>query len=443
MATALTDVQEKKQKGMKNKIDRLTIENWGSKDIFIKYITKNNLYKGSRSSLVNLKLDKLKDIILKEHSGLSPIKSPVSSPVRKSPKSSPLKKSPTTYEIDPSTKKKRKSCKKNQIRNPVTGRCNINKNYKSSASSSSRKSPSSSSRKSSASSRKSPSSSSRKSSASSRKSSASSSRKSSASSRKSPPKYEIDPSTKKKRKSCKKNQIRNPVTGRCNINKNYKSPTSSPLKKSGMITCNKCGSLILKIKLKKHQESSKCKNSPISSSSSVDTPIKRKKRNRKIITDDDSDDENIISSPKSVYSNQSTLTPIIRRRTRKFIIDDESEEEKEEDVYLPSVEREEKEEDILQNIQQSIQPQREEDEDEEEEEEDEDVYLPSIENAEEDEDDDYVSEKSILEEGDEIEEAEEIDDINDIDSKLNEINNIVLKNDKVIKNKILRHLGLL
>ena len=55
----------------------------------------------------------------------------------------------------------------------------------------------------------------------------------------------------------------------------------------------------------------------------------------------------------------------------------------------------------------------------------------------------YVSEKSLLEEGDEVDEAEEIDDLNDIDSKLNEINNIVLKDDKIIKNKILQHLGLL
>jgi hypothetical protein len=49
----------------------------------------------------------------------------------------------------------------------------------------------------------------------------------------------------------------------------------------------------------------------------------------------------------------------------------------------------------------------------------------------------------MLEEGDEVNEAEEIDEVHDIDSKLNEINNIVLKNDKLVKNSILRHLGLL
>jgi len=129
LAKLLTDVQEKKALGLKNKIDRLTVENWGNKDVFIKYITKNNLYKGTKTSLASLRIDKLKDIVLKEHLGLSPRKSPSSSP-RKSPSSSP-RKSPVQYEIDPLTKKKRKSCKKNQIRNPKTGRCVINRNYKS------------------------------------------------------------------------------------------------------------------------------------------------------------------------------------------------------------------------------------------------------------------------------------------------------------------------
>ena len=120
LAKVLTDVQEKKETGLKNKIDRLTIENWGSRDDYIKYIFKNNLYKGPKSYILNLKSENLKEIILKEHAGLSPKKSPT------------LPKSPNKYEIDPTTKKKRKSCKKNQIRNPNTGRCVINKIYKSS-----------------------------------------------------------------------------------------------------------------------------------------------------------------------------------------------------------------------------------------------------------------------------------------------------------------------
>ena len=49
----------------------------------------------------------------------------------------------------------------------------------------------------------------------------------------------------------------------------------------------------------------------------------------------------------------------------------------------------------------------------------------------------------MLEEGDEVNEVEEIDDVKDIDSKLKQINNMVLKNDKLVKNSILRHLGLL
>ena len=379
LAKVLTDVQEKKEKGLKNKIDRLAVENWGSKDIFIKYITKNNLYKGTKTSLINLKSDKLKDIILKEHVGLSPRKSPVSSsPARISPKTSP--------------------------------------------------------------------------------------------------KYEIDPITNKKRKSCKKNQIRNPKTGRCIINKSYKTSISSSLKKNGMVTCNKCGSLILKIKLKKHQESNKCKKSPKSSNSN--TPIKRK-RKRKIIDDDtddenvisspksaqsslspiikrkiidyDTDDENVISSPKSVFSNQSTLSPIIRRK-RKNIIIDESESEEENEVENEEENEADKEEE--ENVEEENEEEEENEADKEEEneadkeeneveenEEDEDMYIS---NADKDDDDDlYVSEKSLLEEGDEVDEAEEIDDLNDIDSKLNEINNIVLKDDKIIKNKILQHLGLL
>ena len=157
LAKVLTDIQEKKALGTLRKIDRLTVENWGTKDIFLKYITKNNLYQGTKTSLGCLKIDKLKDIILKEHFGLSPIKrssnkssrssvsprkysvspsrSPVSSLPRKSPVSSPRKRSPVKYEIDPSTKKKRTSCRKNQIRNPKTGRCIKNKNYKSPVSS--------------------------------------------------------------------------------------------------------------------------------------------------------------------------------------------------------------------------------------------------------------------------------------------------------------------
>ena len=491
LAKVLTDVQEKKEKGMKNKIDRLTLENWGSRDTFVKYITKNNLFKGTKTSLVNSNLDKLKDIILKKHGGLSPRKSPVSSPrkshvssprkspmssprkspmssprkspmssPRKSPMSSPRKspvssprkspvsspiKSPAKYEINPSTNKKRKSCKKNQIRNPKTGRCNINKNYRSPVASS-RKSPMTSSRK------------------------------------KSPVKYEINPSTNKKRKSCKKNQIRNPKTGRCNINKNYRSPvTLSPLKKNGMVSCNKCGSLILKIKLKKHQESNKCIRSP---TFSIDTPIKRKIK-RKIITDDDTDDENVT---KSISSVSTTLTPIKRKRKRKIITDDDTDEsvsspksisssikrqsviedEKEEDdMYLQNEEdradEKEKEEDrddekeeddmYLQNIEDKDDEDEKEDEEddmylqnaEEEEKDDEenDMYLQNTEEKEDEDDDLYISEKSVLEEGDEIDEVEEIDDVKDIDSKLNEINNIVVKDENLIKNKILRHLGLL
>jgi len=294
LAKILTDVQEKKALGMKNKIDRLTVENWGNKDVFIKYIKKNNLHKGTDRTLNGLKLDKLKDIILKEHLGLSPRSSPSSSPrsspsssprkssssPRSSPSSSPRKKSPVEYEIDPSTKKKRKSCKKNQIRNPKKGRCVINRNYKS---------PSSSSRKSSSSPRSSPSSSPRK---------------------KSPVEYEIDPSTKKKRKSCKKNQIRNPKTERCVINRNYKSPSSSPLK-NGMISCKKCGSSMLKIKLKKHQESNKCKKSP-RNSIDTNTPIKRRKK-RKNVIDEDSEDERV--SPKSTSSGKSSKTASSRKST--------------------------------------------------------------------------------------------------------------------------------
>jgi hypothetical protein len=140
LAKILTDVQEKKALGMKNKIDRLTVENWGNKDSFIKYIKKNNLYKGTDRTLNGLKLDKLKDIILKEHLGLSPRSSPSSSlrkssssprsshssssrksssSPRSSPSSSsrkssssPRKKSPVEYEIDPSTKKKENRVKK-------------------------------------------------------------------------------------------------------------------------------------------------------------------------------------------------------------------------------------------------------------------------------------------------------------------------------------------
>ena len=44
-------------------------ENWGNKDAFIKYIKKNNLHKGTERTLNGLKLDKLKDIILKEDTG--------------------------------------------------------------------------------------------------------------------------------------------------------------------------------------------------------------------------------------------------------------------------------------------------------------------------------------------------------------------------------------
>ena len=129
-----------------------------------------------------------------------------------------------------------------------------------------------------------------------------------------------------------------------------------------MIKCNKCGSLILKIKLKKHQESNKCKKSPksksirrkilmdddtddendISSSStkSDDTPIKRK-RKRNII-DDDSDDDDIPSSPKSIssspksissspksISSSQTLSPIIRRQRKNIITEDSDSEEEE------------------------------------------------------------------------------------------------------------------
>ena len=329
--------------------------------------------------------------------------------------------------------------------------------------------------------------------ASSRKSPMTSSRK------KSPVKYEINPSTNKKRKSCKKNQIRNPKTGRCNINKNYRSPvTLSPLKKNGMVSCNKCGSLILKIKLKKHQESNKCIRSP---TFSIDTPIKRKIK-RKIITDDDTDDENVT---KSISSVSTTLTPIKRKRKRKIITDDDTDEsvsspksisssikrqsviedekeeddmylqneedradekekeedrddEKEEDdMYLQNIEdkddedeKEDEEDDMyLQNAEEEEKDDEEDDmylqnaEEEEKDDEENDMYLQNTEEKEDEDDDLYISEKSVLEEGDEIDEVEEIDDVKDIDSKLNEINNIVVKDENLIKNKILRHLGLL
>ena len=83
----------------------------------------------------------------------------------------------------------------------------------------------------------------------------------------------------------------------------------------------------------------------------------------------------------------------------------------------------------------------EEEEDEEEAEEEEDEEEAEEEYVRKDEDD-YISEKSFLEEGDEIIESEGIDNVDDINLKLNEINNKVIKNDKIIRDVILKHLGL-
>ena len=37
LAKVLTEIQEKKENKQLNKIDRLSVENWGNKDIFVKF----------------------------------------------------------------------------------------------------------------------------------------------------------------------------------------------------------------------------------------------------------------------------------------------------------------------------------------------------------------------------------------------------------------------
>jgi hypothetical protein len=100
----LTDVQKKKALGLQNKIDRLSVENWkGGKKELISYITKNKLYSGN-TKIDLITMDELKQLIINKHKGFSPKKSPVKSspkksPVKSSPKKSPIKSSPKSSPI--------------------------------------------------------------------------------------------------------------------------------------------------------------------------------------------------------------------------------------------------------------------------------------------------------------------------------------------------------
>ena len=215
LAKVLTEIQEKKENKQLNKIDRLSVENWGNKDIFVKYIMDNNLYIGYKTNLIKLKMDELRNIVLKKHGCLSP-----------KLKSSPKQKLSPTRILSPK---------------PKTPTRRIS------------------------------------------------------------PK----PTTPTRRISPK------PTTPTRRI-----SPKPKLNKKSGMISCNKCGSLILKIKLKKHQESSKCKKIA-SSPQSVGTPQRRRRRTKII----DESDEDELSPVESIG------TPPRRQRKRTKMIESDEEDE--------------------------------------------------------------------------------------------------------------------
>jgi hypothetical protein len=111
----LTDVQKKKALGLQNKIDRLSVENWkGGKKELISYINKHKLYSGlSKIELVSM--DELKQIIINKHKGFSPIKSPTKLNTNNTPKShteSPTNKSPVNLISKREGKIKCKQCGK-------------------------------------------------------------------------------------------------------------------------------------------------------------------------------------------------------------------------------------------------------------------------------------------------------------------------------------------
>ena len=210
-------------------------------------------------------------------------------------------------------------------------------------------------------------------------------------------------------------------------------------------TCSKCGATVLKILLKKHQESKKCRKKSVLKISPTyvdddDSPIQIKRR-RKIIVDSP-ESENEIISPKTrinIKSPESDETNIISPKKRISIDDDEESQRigMKRKITVNSPESD----DETMNVKTVFTPQKDnyEEGDEVEEadhEEDEDMKNEEDEEVNENNDDE-------LEEGDEIDEVEEIDDVDDIDSKLFQINNKIKKNDHLIRNTIIRCLGLL
>ena len=452
LAKIITDLEIKKRSGS-SRYDQFDVENIGKKEFLINFIHKNNLLK-SPKKLTDLSVEYLKSIILSSKksrsldSGKSPTKPPckpgkVRNAAGRCVKAVSPRKSPTKVPKNPCkpgkvknaagrcvkaenvkkagsprkspTKAPKNPCKPGKVKN-AAGRCVKAENVKKAPIQ--RKSKSPSRTPSSRSSTRTP-----------------SSRSSTRSSMETTTNNWLWKAKEDKagynRSSSPRNKVRKfPKTTKRNINDT---------------TCSKCGATVLKILLKKHQESKKCRKKSVLKISPTyvdddDSPIQIKRR-RKIIVDSP-ESENEIISPKTrinIKSPESDETNIISPKKRISIDDDEESQRigMKRKITVNSPESD----DETMNVKTVFTPQKDnyEEGDEVEEadhEEDEDMKNEEDEEVNENNDDE-------LEEGDEIDEVEEIDDVDDIDSKLFQINNKIKKNDHLIRNTIIRCLGLL